>query len=596
MLKYYLPQCDGRRPVCYNCQRSRGHICRGFIENSRHTAVGEDTSEPIAKTRRTGNRRDSSQEIWDQVLGQSAVTGPTQAGTVSRQRQLSLGDDSRQAPSISPRLARAPVGQTSPDDQSNDDLLDYYKHIVTGVMMPTIDPSSNPWLQIYFPLALGEPSTPSQLALRHALMSVAAYQRAYHEGKSKQQDIQKGLHHEQEASRILEQAVDSGTPSNPSLRDKCTSLAAALGLISIDIFGPRATDCSIRLNLARRIIDMYGDETCRSYPLFSMLYQIFRCYEMVASTTKLATETMPDTSGSQTLASDEDNAQSVDGEIVSRIDTDTGFEQILEDARYFILNSSFGVSWRTMSLLHQTTSLGALCTEPNSGSSSIIKQIRDLHRRLYSIEDDPSEFLAPVSPGRSFACLNTGSLPSDRFNAPDRIVLPKVISDELIENHQWAFHYAVIIYFHRVVPDAYLSDLDDGTADSPQRGIPTEVSIHGTSNRQDYQILVGKIWDRLENIDCLTPWDTQRHRGNVLWPAFIAAVESIQVELRHRALIWFSKAARRGIGNIPRAKEVVMEVWRRVDRLMYSDGEPVGLGPVDWRAVMRDTGHSILLT
>lgn len=67
----------------------------------------------------------------------------------------------------------------TPGNPSHRDLLDYYRHMVTGIMMPTIDPTSNPWLQIYFPLGLGEPSTPIQLALRHALMSVAAYQCEY---------------------------------------------------------------------------------------------------------------------------------------------------------------------------------------------------------------------------------------------------------------------------------------------------------------------------------------------------------------------------------------------------------------------------------
>ncbi|KAI8667717.1 Histidinol dehydrogenase [Fusarium keratoplasticum] len=59
----------------------------------------------------------------------------------------------------------------TPGNPSHRDLLDYYRHMVTGIMMPAIDPTSNPWLQIYFPPGLGEPSTPSQLALRHALMS-----------------------------------------------------------------------------------------------------------------------------------------------------------------------------------------------------------------------------------------------------------------------------------------------------------------------------------------------------------------------------------------------------------------------------------------
>ncbi|RSL69670.1 hypothetical protein CEP54_002194 [Fusarium duplospermum] len=448
--------------------------------------------------------------------------------------------------------------------------------MVTGVMMPTIDPSSNPWLQIYFPLALGEPSTPSQLSLQHALMSVAAYQRAYREGKSKQDDMKRGFYHEQEASRVLERFVTHEHPEIQSLRDQCTCLAAALGLISIDIFGPRATDCTTRLGLARRVIDMYQDErSWESNVLSSMLYQIFRCYETVGSTAKVTTEM---TTASQDHSPESDDAPSPDDRnAITRMDTNTAFEKSLADARYFILNSSFGVSWRTMSLLQETTKLGTACSSSNP--RDMTREIRSLHQRLYGVEDDPSDFLAPVSSRRTIPRLDTSSHHSNDSNG---VFLPKIISDELIENHQLAFHYAVMIYFHRVIPDTYLPhDAESG---------------HRISSRDNCQALVRKVWDRLENIDCLTPRDIQLHRGNVLWPAFIAAAESIRVDLRHRALIWFSKAAKRGVGNTLRAKEVVMEVWRRVDRQMYPDEELVGMGPVDWRVVMKEMGHSIMLT
>ncbi|KAM0433356.1 hypothetical protein ACHAPT_004233 [Fusarium lateritium] len=497
-------------------------------------------------------RADDGTEVVQRTLGEHA-----------REHEVVLGDASR-------------------------DLLDYYRHIVTGVMMPTIDPSSNPWLQIYFPLALGEPSTPSRLALRHALMSVAAYQRAYREGESKQQDMEKGFHHEQEASRLLKQFVAHEPTEIQSSRDKCTTLAAALGLISIDIFGPRATDCTIHLKLARRIIEMYGDEKpWESNALSSMLYQIFRCYETVASTAKLTADTI-DTPQSHSSGSDEDGPLA-NQDSVTRIDANTEFEKGLADARYFILNSSFGVSWRTMSLLQETIKLGTSCS--SSCQRQVIRKIHNLYQRLYSIENDPSDFLAPVSSGRTIPQVNTSSYHTS--NHSDTL-LPKIISDELIENHQLAFHYAVIIYFHRVIPDTHLSNLQDDASDDFNSSIPE--SRRNMSNAHDCQTLASKVWDRLENIDCLTPRDIQLHRGNVLWPAFIAAVESIRVELRHRALIWFSKAAKRGVGNTRRAKEVVMEVWRRVDRQMYPDEEPVGMGPVDWRVVMREMGHSIMLT
>ncbi|KAF4957601.1 hypothetical protein FSARC_11240 [Fusarium sarcochroum] len=469
--------------------------------------------------------------------------------------------------------------------------------MVTSVMMPTIDPLSNPWLQIYFPLASGEPSTPSKLALRHALMSVAAYQRACREGRSKQQDMRLGYQHEQEASRILKSVLECHLSTNQTIDDKSTTLAAALGLISVDIFGPRATDCSIHLNYARRIIDKHSDERpWGTNSLFGMLYQIFRCYEMVANTAKLAIEPSQPTLQTPASRMHEDEVLSTTSEISDQFDGENEFEADMTDGGCFILDSSFGISKRTMSLLRQTIRYGSICSSyTGSISSDISEALRTLYCSLYAIEDDPTDFFAPVSPGCIAPCSNTGIRSSIHLNNPGGASLPKLISNELIENHQWAFHYAVIIYFHRVIPKHYVPDLDDD-ADSPHRDNLYE-SLHGSiSRKQGCQSLIRKVWDRLENIDCLTPPEIQLHRGNVLWPAFIAAAESVQVELRHRALIWFSKASKRGVGNIPRAKEVVMDVWRRVDRQTSQECEPLDLGPVDWRVVMRETGQSIMLT
>ncbi|KAG5801695.1 hypothetical protein H9Q74_000035 [Fusarium xylarioides] len=439
----------------------------------------------------------------------------------------------------------------------DNDLLNYYRTTVTSVMMPTIDPLSNPWLQIYLPLASGEPCTPSKLALRHALMSVAAYQRACREKQSKQQDMRLGYHHEQEASRILKSVLQCHTPANQTVDDKSTTLAAALGLISVDIFGPRSTDCRIHLSFAKQIVD-------------------------------------PETIdlGAQTRSLHEDESLSTTPEVLGQLDAENEFEASVTDAGCFILDSSFGISKKTLFLLRQTIHYGSMCSsQAASSSGEVTGALRVLYRSLYAIEDDPSDFLAPISPGFIVSGLDTGICSS--FH-PDGACLPKLISDELIENHQWAFHYAVIIYFHRVIPKQYLPD--DEAIDSPDtNGLYN--AMHGSiSRKQGCQLLIRKVWDRLENIDCLTPHEVQLHRGNVLWPAFIAAVESVQVELRHRALIWFSKASKRGVGNIPRAKEVVMEVWRRVDRQTGQGSEPLDLGPVDWRVVMRETGQSIMLT
>ncbi|KAJ4116106.1 hypothetical protein NW768_011078 [Fusarium equiseti] len=456
--------------------------------------------------------------------------------------------------------------------------------------MPTIDHSSNPWLQIYIPLAFGSPPKDCQIALRHTLISVAAYQRGFREGHSRQQDMHTGFEHEKLALQMLKQAIESQQLRSQTLKQKCTALAAALGMISINVFGPHASDCGVHLNLAERIIDTCkSEESVRPSSLTGILYQIFRCYEMVANTARLTarTPTIPwGTPGHDEASSTPTHPEHLD-QCDVHDDDDDGPGAGFAGYRPFVLNSSFGISQRTMSLLQQTIKYSSICSNKIVPMSNhTVQQIRILYHKLCDVEVNPLNFLSPVSAGVIAGCLDACFLHSECVDDTGITLLPKVISDELVENHQLAFHHAVIIYFHQVIPEAYLAD----------KGSDRDFASVIIHKRNTCQSLVRKVWDHLENIDCLTPPDIQFHRGNVLWPAFIAAVESIQIELRHRALIWFHKAAKKGVGNTLRAKELVMEVWRRVDRQIDRDSEPVDLGPVDWRVVMNETGQSFMLT
>ena len=207
---------------------------------------------------------------------------------------------------------------------------------------------------------------------------------------------------------------------------------------------------------------------------------------------------------------------------------------------------------------------------------------------------------APLPSNEAFRILGTpagnADAPKNRFRRLFRCFvvcansLPPVVSEEVIGNHQKSFHYAVLLYFNRVFHGAYCAN--------PKQFRSSTAQAHAWAE-EDCQGYVGVVLDCLENIDCITR-DTHIRPANTLWPAFIAAVEAVNVDLRHRALIWLSKASQRGLGNVSRAKEVVMETWRRVDRIWDSDAErPLvrqGLGPVDWREIMQQKGSYIMLT
>ncbi|KAK5955173.1 hypothetical protein OHC33_003853 [Knufia fluminis] len=632
-------KCDERRPVCNNCRRSRRYSCRGYIDPlanrnlevhnvpgslSHTTTAGTETLTRVARRRHqahhdteagigtddAGRAQPSYVPTENDEAHQDPRTPHVDNGAPFGSRPLT--DGYHGLPSLSESFTdpsiNDPVQLASEPGRQDDDLLLHYQKVVCHIMMPTIDALRNPWLQIYLPLACVDPPTTGQLALRHALMSVAAHHLALTALDPQHNNAMRASRHREEAKRCLTEILQSDSTEN-ARSHKYALLATAMTLISIDVFSTDRGDCNISLNLARQVIQRTGgEEFWKSDARSSVLYQIFCCYEMVAITTEVRSQSI--TSTEVTSHSDEVSAHRGDNDVPNaraEIFEATGIGDSVPYTDYYALDTSFGISLRTISLLHRTIRAGAELTKaksPSVMSHGLIQVIDEIKTKLYDIEKHPSAF-SPSSSShvvapRMFVDEDGLSMPKLQMMNPNQ-TLPQVISDELIENHQWAFHYAVILYFHRVIPISVRkpSDATRRTMNNSDNACDANRNPSGNFPVPDHQRLVCKVLDRLENIDCLTR-DTEIRPASTLWPAFIAAVEAVNVDLRHRALIWFSKAAQKGIGNIPRAKELVMEIWRRVDRQLASNDSLLslnhGLGPVDWRLVMEELGQSIMLT
>jgi hypothetical protein len=467
------------------------------------------------------------------------------------------------------------------DEDEDSDLLEHYRDVVCHIMMPTIDASRNPWLQLYLPLALKSPPTTTQLALRHALLSVSAHHRTQSNISTRSSDRMRAESHKIKASQLLRELTNSYADTS-DVTEKCSLLAAAMTLITVGVFSGDQGDCHTDLELAKLILLKTGGERFwKSHLQPSILLQIFRCYDTVASTMKVQTVGLWDNPGGP---DESDSPQSPDEQM-------TFFPSAVQQQRqsamepgstmqefpyteHYILDISFGIGLGTISVLNKIIQLARACSaydDPSSWPRSLADTIDALETHLYATEANPTAFKRTARDDP--APFKTASK-SFKARQPST-TLPRIVSDELIENHQWAFHYAVIIFFHRAIRPLS-SKLRASRIKTPQR-------------------CVGKVFDRLENIDCLTRGTSVRP-ADTLWPAFIAACEAVEIPLRHRALIWFAKAGKRGIGNIAAAKELVMEVWRRVDRVVDDEGNDGALGPVDWRRVMEDMEWKIMLT
>jgi hypothetical protein len=254
----------------------------------------------------------------------------------------------------------------------------------------------------------------------------------------------------------------------------------------------------------------------------------------------------------------------------------------------YTLDVSFGVARKTLQCLNKTLELSCLREAHQTDQTHDWEWPEQTHSLLRQLETEIFDvFEDPIA-------LATREGASD-LSAQEGI--SDYVNEEIKENHVWAFHYGAALFFRRALCDGGPSV---GAVLGGEGGGDAEIgSSAGTSaiRRWSGQELVAKALDHLENIDVLSG---DAVVANTLWPAFIAAVEAVHTPLRHRALIWFVRAKRHGIGNIAKAKALVMEVWRRVDRQTWvrpEKGVQGGeLSRVDWREVMQEMKMYIMLT
>ncbi|KAJ5972589.1 uncharacterized protein N7479_002507 [Penicillium vulpinum] len=488
-----------------------------------------------------------------------------------------------------------PSNQDGPGDHEDVLLIRHYREVVGHIMMPAIDPPRNPWLQIYLPLALTKSPDRTTLALRHAILAVSALHRAQLGGSKRQSLLVRAKVYALDAAQLASDCL-SDSDANYSETQKHALLACTLSLISSNVFASDSNSHQRHLKLAHSVFTMTGSSCFwRSSLRSSVLYQIYRFYELVATTTQGPLASGPEYNECRTTKSaspdeDADNFSSFSGSSMGFQDT----EGIVMPAHY-VLDTCFGISLRTISLLYRTVRADRQIAkwDPHvSIDERLVEEFENVRAELYSITLDPEAL--------SRSALND----KINFYIPDPelellwsfgedAAIPTAVRDELLESHQWAFHYAVILFFGRCFdsPQFRRSETD------PDKGRPRWANLE--TPFQDYQKFVALTFDSLETIQCLTRGRSIRP-SIILWPALVAACEAVDVELRHRCLQWFQNASAKGISNLSRARSLVLEVWKRTDRHLDADGRippsSRGLGFVDWRDVMGKLQAPIMLT
>lgn len=460
--------------------------------------------------------------------------------------------------------------------QRTHQLLQHYRTHVCEAMMPTSAPKLNPYLRLYLPLAVQDPNSPAKQALLDAILAVAAFNKSQlTPGQRRLYRDQATDHHDQAASMIntiISRKQASSHPTGESPECKHALLAAALTLTTIEVFsGANEGRGYEYLLLCRTVLELTGGQRWwLSNSASITLLQIFQCLHIVGRTSgwfESPSRQLDDieAEGSSDSPVAEAGGRPVIGHVLLQAPQTYAPE--------YTLDISFGISINTLSHLHKVIMLSKVKSSLSPGQgwpSSAQEELARLEKEMFTDMEN--------------SCLEASS---SRSPSPSLEGVSQYVANEIKEDHMLAFHYSTALFFRRALCDGtgrIVPALYGDMVPREPRGTPLPSGQH----------LVSKALEHLENIDALAG---DLAIANTLWPGFIAAAEAVDWKLRRRALMWFGRAKRHGIGNITKAKALVQEIWRRVDRLMLEDHEThPELGPVDWREVMNDMNMYIMLT
>ena len=116
-------------------------------------------------------------------------------------------------------------------------LIHHYQTHVCTLMMPTADPSNNPWLRLYLPMALEQPESLPRKALLQAILAVAAFNKANLSKDDEQLYRRQASEYNEKAAELLRSAVQGFRqyPQAIEGKERQALLAAALTMTTIEV-------------------------------------------------------------------------------------------------------------------------------------------------------------------------------------------------------------------------------------------------------------------------------------------------------------------------------------------------------------------------
>lgn len=119
----------------------------------------------------------------------------------------------------------------------------------------------------------------------------------------------------------------------------------------------------------------------------------------------------------------------------------------------------------------------------------------------------------------------------------------------IVEHYSRAFHHALVIFWHCWIRKMH---------------------------RRYAQPFIGKVISHLEQIE-IVKQEFGIQSGHMLWPAFVAASQSLDSEVQSRFSKWFDTIAKEGIGLSRIAKGILIDIWNHHRELDSTEFQFVNL-------------------
>lgn len=136
-------------------------------------------------------------------------------------------------------------------------LLHHYGTHVCQLMMPTEAPSHNPWLQLYLPIAVQEPTSAAKQALLHSILAVSAFNQAGLRRSKGQPFRAQATEHSKKAARLLcsgDFTAEQSRGNEVDSTNKKALLAAALTMTTIEVSATPALEGFMLIDLNRSLV------------------------------------------------------------------------------------------------------------------------------------------------------------------------------------------------------------------------------------------------------------------------------------------------------------------------------------------------------